>query len=250
MIERRLDGITIEPNCPLDQEPRSSRSAPVLVPLVGPSAKTSNGSQMIYAKSRTVPPGAVWRYADLPLPTNLRESASRRIIVPSTNLIQFAIGCAVPPDPGALVLITSQFRSRVLTAFARHRTGIRKVTWSTVPAWVRVDAGLLSGKDSKGVPLEGPHHHARFLGWIKTASSPGYWCGVHEIFYSRSTSDSPYCEPQNARSRGQQLAQKLLRTGKCGLSRSIELYNRPQDSMRHGHEFGNLSHPMSHPGIT
>lgn len=168
MIERRLEGITIEPNCSLDQEPRSSRSAPVLVPLCRAIREdVERITDESHAKNRNVPPGAVWRYADLPPPTNLRESASRRIIVPSTNLIQFAIGCAVPPDPGALVRITSRFRSRVLTAFARHRTGNRKVTWSTVPAWVRVDAALLSGKDSKGVPLEGPHRHARFLGWIE-----------------------------------------------------------------------------------
>lgn len=168
MIHRCSHDISIEPNCLLDQEPQSSRSVPVLVALHEAIRQdieriTDESS----AKSRTVPPGAAWRYANLPPPTNLRESTTRRIIMPSTNFIQFAIGWAVPPHPDALIRMTSRFRSRILTAFVRLRTGDRKATWLTAPAWVRVEGALLSGKDSEGFRLDGPHRHARFLGWIE-----------------------------------------------------------------------------------
>jgi CRISPR-associated protein Csb2 len=168
MIERWSEGTFIEPNCSLVKEPRSSRSVPVLAPLTDATRQdVERITDDHRAKGRTVPAGARWHYADLPQTTWLRESATRRIVVPPTNLNQFAVGSAVPPDPRALVRITSRFRSRVLTAFVRLRTGDGKATWSTVPAWVRVEAALLSGKDSKGDRLEGPHRHARFLCWVE-----------------------------------------------------------------------------------
>lgn len=168
VIERCSASIPIEPNCSLEQETRSSLSVPVLVPR---GDATSQDVERVTddpdAKGRTVPPGAQWCYAELPPPMMLRESALRRTIVPLTNLIQFAVGCAVPPDPRALVRLTSLFRSRVLTAFVRLRMGDRKATWSTAPSGVRTDAAMLSGKDGSGLPLTGPHRHAAFLGWIQ-----------------------------------------------------------------------------------
>lgn len=168
VIERCSAGISIEPNCSLEKEARSSLSVPVLVPLGDATRKdVERVTDDPVAKGRTVPPGAEWRYAELPPPMILRESASRRSIVRPTNLIQFAVGCAVPPDPRALARLTSLFRSRVLTAFVRVRMGDRKATWSTAPVRVRTDAAMLSGKGSAGLPLKGPHRHAAFLGWIQ-----------------------------------------------------------------------------------
>jgi CRISPR-associated protein Csb2 len=168
VIERCSTAKAIEPNCSLEQGVRSSRSVPVLVPL---SAATRGDIERVTddpgVKGRTAPRGAEWRYAELPAPTILRESALRRNIVSPTNLIQFAVGCAVAPDPRALVRLTSLFRSRVLTTFVRLQTGDRKVTWSSASERVRADAALLSGKDSAGVALKGQHRHAAFLNWIQ-----------------------------------------------------------------------------------
>lgn len=168
VIERCSAGIPIEPNCSLEQGARSSLSVPVLAPLSGATREdVERVTDDPVAKGRAVPPGAEWRYAELPPPMILRESASRRTIAAPTNLIQFAVGCAVAPDSRALVRLTSLFRSRVLTAFVRLRMGDRKATWLTASGQVRADAAILSGKDSAGLPLKGPHRHAAFLGWIQ-----------------------------------------------------------------------------------
>ncbi len=167
-IERHTKANSIRPNCQLHCEPSSSRSAPVLVPLSGASREdVERITDNPLAKGRTAPSGATWNYAELPTPIMLREFAARKNKTPTTSLIQFAVGTAVSPAPRSVARLTSRFRSRVLTQFVRLCTGDRKVTWATAKAGIRAEASMLSGKDSKGIPLKGRHRHAAFLGWIE-----------------------------------------------------------------------------------
>lgn len=168
ILERYTKNESVEPNCWLKREPDTPRSVPVLVPLdVASREDIERTTDDPLVKSRTVPPGAAWRYAEIPSPIALREPTLRRPKASPTNFIQFAVGAAVSPDPQSVARLASRFRSRVLTQFVRLRTRNRKTTWATAPATIRAEATMLSGKDAKGVPLKGPHRHAAFLCWIE-----------------------------------------------------------------------------------
>ncbi|MFN8626906.1 MAG: type I-U CRISPR-associated protein Csb2 [Candidatus Binatia bacterium] len=166
VIERRNFADRIDPNCTLDGRPRSAESIPVLVPTG--EARREDVERITddkAAKGRTVPPGARWLYAEIPRRPQTRERL-RRPAPPRTNLIQFALGWAVAPELRSAVRLTAAFRSRVLSAFVRARSGDPKGTWSTAPAAVREEASGLSGKNASGDRLEG-HRHAAFLVWVE-----------------------------------------------------------------------------------
>jgi CRISPR-associated protein Csb2 len=166
VIERRDPEPGIQPNCTLSERLESADSIPVLVPTIEATREdVERITDDKVAKGRTVPPGAQWLYAEIPRRPPTQERP-RRPAPPRSNLIQFAVGWAVAPEVRASVHLTAAFRSRVLVAFARARSGDLKVTWSTAPAAVRDEVSGLSGKNASGAPLEG-HRHAAFLIWVE-----------------------------------------------------------------------------------
>ncbi len=166
-IERRDYSEEIKPNCLLSEAPTTTDSVPVLAPqLQARREDVERITDESSARDRTVPPGAVRRYALRPLRTPAREDPRRLVKPVATNFIQFAVGWAVAPEPRVVVRLTASFRSRVLKAFLRRLTSDRNVTWSKAPCEARKKMALLSGKDATGKPLN-RHEHAYYAVWVE-----------------------------------------------------------------------------------
>jgi CRISPR-associated protein Csb2 len=158
-----------EPNCEL-HEVRKAGMAPVLVPERTATCKDiERVTDAPEAATRSIPPGARLLYATRPSSPSVREVSARRAIRGRTNLIQFAIGWNVPPEPRAIVRLTAKYRGAVLKELLRIRTGDPKITWSTAPASVRALVAKMAGKDAEGRPLTG-HRHTEFLIWCEEGS--------------------------------------------------------------------------------
>ncbi len=155
-----------EPNCTL-RDTRIAGAAPVLVPL--PEAtredieRTTDDEK---AKGRSVPPGAIWRYALRPPRPPVRERRRTPAYQENLHLIQLAIGWNVPPEPRAIVRLTSRFRGAVLRELLRIKTDDSSTTWSRASRDVRESIATMVGKHANGTPLSG-HRHTEFLAWCE-----------------------------------------------------------------------------------
>ena len=110
-----------------------------------------------------IPPGSRWMFAERPQRPRIHPVSRPRRELPPVSLIQFAIGSKVAPRYKNTVLITEQFRKRVLGCFTKIQTGNPRMKWSEASAEVRKQAFLLSGRNADGSPAKGHRHVAFFL---------------------------------------------------------------------------------------
>lgn len=159
------DGIPT-PNCTLVDR-RTTGSAPVLSPLKQATRddieRTTDNPEAV---KRGVPPGAQWLYAVRPQRPAARERRRVPEHRPNCNLMQFAIGWNVAPDPRAIVRLTSRLRGAVLRELLRLKTGDASATWTRVGKNIREVVADMTGKDANGDVLRG-HRHAEFLAWCE-----------------------------------------------------------------------------------
>jgi len=155
-----------EPNCEL-RDDRFAGAVPVLVPLPDATREdiertTDDGK----AKRRSVPPGAIWRYADRPPRPPARERRRSPAHQENRHLVQLAIGWNVAPQPRAVARLTSRLRGAVLRELLRLKTDDPKATWSRASRDVRESIAHMVGKDADGTPLTG-HRHTEFFAWCE-----------------------------------------------------------------------------------
>jgi CRISPR-associated protein Csb2 len=160
------EGRIREPNCTF-RDDRIAGAVPVLVPLPNATREdiertTDDGK----AQQRSVPPGAIWRYAGRPPRPPVRERRRAPAHRPDCHLMQFALGWNVAPDPRAIVRLTSRFRGAVLRELLRLKTGDASATWTRVGREVREALADMAGKDANDEPLKG-HRHTEFLAWCE-----------------------------------------------------------------------------------
>lgn len=158
-----------EPNCQLLDRLRSD-AVRVLVPdRTATCLDVQRVTDDSEVAGRSIPPGARLMYAVLPRPKPTRESGVVHPFRTDCHLLQLAIGWNVPPEPRAVVRLTSRFRSAVLRELFRIKTGDRDATWSTAGIAVRAAVADMLGKNPDGTPFDGHHRHAEFLAWWEGA---------------------------------------------------------------------------------
>lgn len=162
---RRLAGSIREPNCRL-QAHRSARSVPVLCPGVDATLEllqmTTDDKPV---RESTVPPGAVWRYAERPPRPAARQSPVRRgRVKPRVNFLQFALGSHVTPSLDHVALLTNRFRGRAVRAYLKGEFGVNG-GWEKAGACQRDAVVLLLGKGAEGQALTG-HRHVYLAIWF------------------------------------------------------------------------------------
>lgn len=153
-----------EPNCEFHNQRRAG-SVPVLAPY--PDATRQDVERVTDDKqnvNRSIPPGARIMYAIRPTKPPAREKPQRGSPPSDRQLVQFAIGWNVAPEPRAIVRLTARFRGAVISELIRLKTGDPKGTWSRSDEAIRDAIAEMTGKDSTGNPLAG-HRHAEFLAW-------------------------------------------------------------------------------------
>ncbi len=166
-IERIMDGYPKEPNCVLLDRPQTD-----LVPVLAPQENATREdlervTDTDMVARRSVPPGAVYRYAPRPPRPLARENPNRaRRFHQRCHLMQFAVGWNVAPEARAVVRLTSRFRGAVLAALFRIKSGGTCSTWGRAPRNLREEVALFAGKDADGRPLEG-HRNAEFFVWLE-----------------------------------------------------------------------------------
>lgn len=159
-------GRTPEPNCTL-RDDRIAGAVPVLVPL--PDARREDIERTtddVKAKQRSVPPGAIWRYAVRPPRPPVRERRRSPTHQEKIHLVQLAIGWNVAPQARAVARLTSRLRGAVLRELLRLKTGDPKATWSRASRDVRESIACMVGKDADGTPLSG-QLHTEFFVWCE-----------------------------------------------------------------------------------
>ncbi len=152
-----------EPNCFAIPQ-RTSRSVLVLFPT--PDATLTDverGTDDPAIAQSTVPPGAVWRFAERPRQPPLQAIPRRPKRVSSeVRFLQFAIGSRVSPTRDSAAILTNRFRGRAIRILSGG-------SWSKAPAELKADLAFFTGKDADGKPLEG-HQHAFFALWFDRAT--------------------------------------------------------------------------------
>ena len=162
-IERVSDvALPDNPNCFLTVS-RTSESVPVLCPksdvTLGQLQLTTDNKEV---RNSTMPPGAIWRFAQRPSRPAVRSQ--RKPIKPvynPTRILQFAIGSRVAPTLDHIALIANWFRGRAVRYFLEHNCGLPKGDWRVADDLQKDAVSLLSGKGSEGKKLLG-HEHAYF----------------------------------------------------------------------------------------
>jgi CRISPR-associated protein Csb2 len=163
-IERmKSDSATFSANCVL----RSSRTAtavPVLCPRIDVTfthvACSTNEKVVV---NSTVPPGAVWKYAERPAVVQIRRPQKTAIEPPPVPIMQFAIGGRVFPPLKSWIRLTEKFRGTTLRCLAQRLTEGKTKKFQELPDEIRAEYQLLTGKDKKGKRLTGHQHAALFL---------------------------------------------------------------------------------------
>lgn len=164
---RRVAEATVEPNCELVQR-RVAGAVPVLAPTAG--AKRPDIERVTddpAMAGRSVPPGAQWLYAVRPLKPSVRERPRARATRPECRLFQFAIAWNVAPELRSIVRLTARVRGAVIRELLAVKTGSPMATWSRTAASIREAVADMTGKDSDGRPLGGPHRHTEFHAWCE-----------------------------------------------------------------------------------
>lgn len=154
---------------------RSGKAVPVLA--LQPDATLAQLEATTDApsvKETNIPPGSRWMYAERPARPPIRPVKSPMPELPSTSLIQFAIGSTVTPRYKDTVRITERFRAKVLGSYTKLLTGNAKMKWADAPPDVRKKAFLLSGRQPDGTTAKGHSHASFFL--CGEESSPSRLC--------------------------------------------------------------------------
>lgn len=160
----------LEPNTQLRERALSADSVPVLVPEPTATAadvlRTTDDKE---SRTRTLPPGARWMFADRPARPATRKPARTVVRLP-TQMVQFAVGVAVAPPPHVVCRLTERYRQRLLRVAGAERArslGLEHSWsgWSAAPTGIRDALALLAGKDASGSPLRG-HRHLRLAVWF------------------------------------------------------------------------------------
>jgi len=152
-----------EPNCSAGPH-RNTRSAPVLFPASEATlADIERSTDDPAIADATVPPGAVWRFAERPARPALREIPKRPTRrLPETRLVQFAIGSRVSPTIDSAAILTNRFRGRTISVLSGG-------SWSKASTERKSTIALIAGKSADGKPLDG-HQHASFALWFDPAT--------------------------------------------------------------------------------
>lgn len=152
-----------EPNC-FSSLQRSAHTVPVLFPTSDATlAEIERSTDDPAIAEATVPPGAVWRFAERPPRPSLREIPKRpRRRLPETCFVQFAIGSRVSPVIDSAAILTNRFRGRAIRILAGE-------AWERASSERKAEVTLLTGKRADGEPIEG-HQHAFFALWFDPAT--------------------------------------------------------------------------------
>jgi hypothetical protein len=162
---RRSPGPWPEANCLL-RDKASADSVPVLVPQASASrADIERITDDPDIANRSTPAGALRLHARVPEVLPARESGVQSPVREDCRLVQFAIGCNVPPPPRAVARLTARFRGAVLRELFRIKAGGSSTSWTDADVAVRAQVADMLGKDVKGKPLEG-HRHTEFFAWL------------------------------------------------------------------------------------
>ena len=166
---RRIENTSASPNCELREAPASG-TVSVLVPQRDAARFDIERVTENPLAARNIPQGARVMYARRPQRPPVHEKPHRRPTQPESNLIQLALGWAVPPEPRAFVRLTARFRSAVLRELICIKTSGKTRTWSAASVSVRSQIAEMIGKDAQGVPLQGPRRHTEFFAWGEGAA--------------------------------------------------------------------------------
>jgi CRISPR-associated protein Csb2 len=162
----RKQEVVPAPNCML-VETRTAGAIAVLTPLGDTKRedieRTTDNPE---SAKRAVPPGARTLYAIRPPRPVTRERRRAPSHRPGCQLVQFALGWNVAPDPRAIVRLTSRFRGAVVRELLRLRTGDTSATWTRVGHDVRESIADMVGKGANNEVLKG-HRHTEFLVWCE-----------------------------------------------------------------------------------
>jgi CRISPR-associated protein Csb2 len=162
-IERIHENIDIVANCFL-RDSRTTFGVPVLCPTADATladiACMTNEKKVANA---TIPPGAVWKYAERPSITKKNKPQRSSKKLPPTSVLQFAIGGRVFPPLKLWLRVTERFRGIILQKFAQNRTGNKKAQFYELPSDIRKNYALMTGKGENGIQLTGHRHAAFFL---------------------------------------------------------------------------------------
>ena len=161
-IERIQDN-GIAANCIL-RDSRTATAVPVLCPT--PDATFPQVACMTNedaVANTTMPPGAVWKYAERPAVTKAIKPRKPRKELAPASVLQFAVGGRVFPPLKSWIRITEKFRGVVLRKISQLYTDNAKAEFSKLPPNIRAQYSLLSGKDENCRRLSGHRHIAFFL---------------------------------------------------------------------------------------
>ena len=148
-----------DPNCCATQQ-RNARSVPVLFPTIDATlADIERNTDDTEIADSTVPPGAVWRFAERPARMPLREVPKRLTRrLPEKCFVQFAIGSRVSPAIDSAAILTNRFRGRAIKILSGG-------SWSRASTAEKKAIVLFTGKDANSEPVQG-HRHAFFALWF------------------------------------------------------------------------------------
>jgi len=130
---------------------RSATAVPVLCPHHDATLEqiTCQTHDDAVANS-TMPPGAVWKFAERPARAKPTVKQSPRQALPPAQIVQFAVGGRVFPPLPVWIRITERFRGRVICILKERNGGSYD------------GLSLFTGKHADGSVLAG-HRHAAFL---------------------------------------------------------------------------------------
>jgi CRISPR-associated protein Csb2 len=163
-IERlENDADNVSANCELKSN-RTLTSVPVLCPnadatLEQVACQTHDDA----VADSSIPPGAVWKYAERPVRARPAAKQPPRKVFPPTQMIQFAIGGQVFPSPRYWLRITEKFRGVTLRKLAQQFTGNHNARFAELPPEIRASFSLFTGKNAGDTVLAGHQHAAFFL---------------------------------------------------------------------------------------
>jgi CRISPR-associated protein Csb2 len=167
---RRIADASGDPNCDLVERRSGAIDVPVLVPRNDAARADVERVTEDSLAARNIPEGSKIMYARRPERPQIRETPRRQWAQPECNLIQLALGWAVPPEARAVVRLTARFRSAVLRKLISIKTAGKTARWSAASLIVRREIAEMVGKDAEGMPLRGPRRHAEFFAWGEGAA--------------------------------------------------------------------------------
>jgi CRISPR-associated protein Csb2 len=165
----RMSRIDALPDNPGEQCGLSERKTAQSVPVLAADPEKADQLATLFLpteheelRNREIPSCTRWYYTRLPARPRISIQTRRRQRFPNDlTHIQFAITGQVFPPLDRWCTVTGRFRGTVLRKLVERLTGNKKITYSNLPANVRVAIAGMSGKGADGTPLT-DHSHAYF----------------------------------------------------------------------------------------